>query len=36
MKIKLQRILQKFSIWLFRKSFDLTDNKSKGKGKEER
>lgn len=32
----MQKLLQKFSIWLFRKSFDLSNNKKlkkKGKGK---
>ena len=30
----MQKILQKFSIWLFRKSFDLCNNKKVKKGKE--
>jgi len=30
----MQKILQKISIWLFRKSFDLCSNKKVKKGKE--
>lgn len=37
--MSLQTLIQKFSIWLFRKSFDLSNNKKnkvkKGKGKNE-
>ena len=32
--MSLQNLLQKFSIWLFRKSFDLPNNKNVKKGKE--
>lgn len=34
--MKLQIMIQKFSIWLFRKSFGLCDNKKVKKGKEKK